>query len=122
MGRMIRITRRSFSLLLVVHGVSYPFLAAALILATSGTARADATTGGMLAAQLCAGCHAVRPGQASPKPDAPPFAAIAAKGTYNIFTLRSFLRTPHWTSSNLSLRPEDNEAIASYVMSLRPRR
>jgi mono/diheme cytochrome c family protein len=91
-------------------------------LAVGGVAQADTSKGEMLAAQLCAGCHAIRPGQNSPKPDAPPFTSIAAKDTYNIFTLRSFLRTPHWTSANLSLRLDDNEAIASYVMSLRPRR
>jgi mono/diheme cytochrome c family protein len=96
-----------------------PFAIAATIAFVAGGARADTAKGEMLAAQICAPCHAIRPGQPSPKPDAPPFAAIAAKGSYNIFTLRSFLRTPHWTSANLSLRTEDNEAIASYVISLK---
>ena len=95
-------------------------LAAIVALTASGRACADAAKGKMLAAQICAGCHAVKPGQASPKADAAPFAAIAAKDSYNIFTLRSFLRTPHWTSADLSLKPDDNEAIASYIMSLRP--
>ena len=94
---------------------------AATIAVTAGGARADTTKGEMLAAQICAPCHAIKPGQPSPKPDAAPFAEIAAKASYNIFTLRSFLRTPHWTSVNLSLKPDDNEAIASYVMSLKPR-
>jgi mono/diheme cytochrome c family protein len=97
-------------------------LATTIALVASSGAQADNSKGAMLAAHLCAGCHAVRPGQASPKPDAPPFPTIAAKDSYNIFTLRSFLRTPHWTSANLSLRPDDNEAIASYIMSLQPRR
>ena len=94
----------------------------AVVLAASGEAQADAAKGGMLAAQLCARCHAVRPGQNSPDPKATPFPAVAAKTTYNIFTLRSFLRTPHWTSANFSLKPEDNEDIASYIMSMQPRR
>jgi len=94
---------------------------AATIAVTAGGAQADTTKGEMLAAQICAPCHAISPGQRSPKSDAPPFAEIAAKATYNIFTLRSFLRTPHWTSANLSLRTEDNEAITSYVMSLKPK-
>jgi len=95
---------------------------AAIVLAAVDSAQADATKGAMLSAQICSGCHAVRPGQASSKADAPPFAGIATKPSFNIFTLRSFLRTPHWTSSNLSLKDEDNEAIASYIMSLAPRR
>jgi mono/diheme cytochrome c family protein len=97
-------------------------LAAAMAITASNGARADATKGEMLAVQLCAGCHAIKPGQNSPKPDAAPFATIVAKDSYNIFTLQSFLRTPHWTSANLSLKPDDNEAIASYIMSLRPAR
>ena len=97
-------------------------LTTAIALTATGNAQADTTKGQMLAAQLCAGCHAIKPGQSSPKPDAPPFAGITAKDSYNIFTLRSFLRTPHWTSSNLSLKPDDNEAIASFIMSLQPRR
>jgi len=95
---------------------------AAIVVAAIDSARADSAKGAMLSAQICSGCHAVRPGQASPKADAPPFASIAAKPSFNIFTLRSFLRTPHWTASNLSLKEDDNEAIASYIMSLAPRR
>ena len=97
-------------------------LAMATAIAWSSAARADAAQGAMLAAQLCSGCHAIRPGQTSAKADAPPFTAIAAKPYYNIFTLRSFLRTPHWTSANLSLKEDDNEAITSYIMGLQPRR
>ena len=94
----------------------------AAAVAAGSVAQADTSKGEMLAAQLCAGCHAIRPGQNSPNPKATPFAAVAANPSYNIFSLRSFLRTPHWTSTNLSLKPDDNEAIASYIMSLQPRR
>ena len=99
-----------------------PAVCAAIVFAVMGDAQADATRGGMLAAQICAGCHAIRPGQPSPKPDAPPFATIAVKPDVNIFTLRSFLLRPHWTSANLSLKEDDTEAIASYIMRLNPKR
>jgi mono/diheme cytochrome c family protein len=102
--------------------VRLALLTIAVAVSASSSTRADMTKGQMLAAQLCAGCHAIRPGQMSPKPDAPPFASIVAKDSYNIFSLRSFLRTPHWTSANLSLKPDDNEAIASYIMTLQPKR
>ena len=98
------------------------FAAAPLALAMNANARTDAAKGVMLAAQICAKCHAIRAGQASLNPAAPPFAAIAAKPTFNIFTLRSFLSTPHWTSNNLNLNQDDREDIAAYVLSLQPRR
>ncbi|HWB48685.1 MAG TPA: hypothetical protein VG651_06215 [Stellaceae bacterium] len=91
-------------------------------IAASAAARTDATKGAMLAAQICAKCHAIKPGQPSPTPDAPPFTAIAAKPTFNIFTLRSFLSRPHWVSANLALPEAANEDIASYILSLRPKR
>ncbi|HEY7244715.1 MAG TPA: hypothetical protein VH678_12640 [Xanthobacteraceae bacterium] len=95
---------------------------AAMTIATTASARTDASKGAMLAAQICAKCHAIRPGQTSPTPEAPPFIAIAAKPNFNIFTLRSFLGRPHWTSTNLVLPEDDSEDIAAYILSLQPRR
>ena len=102
--------------------VRWVVVVAALTIATTASARTDATKGGMLAAQICAKCHAIRPGQTSPTPEAPPFITIAAKPNFNIFTLRSFLSRPHWTSANLALPEGDNEDIAAYILSLQPRR
>jgi len=100
-----------------------PVISAAVVIATIGGAHADPATGAMLSAQICARCHAVRPGlTSSPQADAPPFATIAAKPEMNIFTLMSYLRTPHWTSANLSLRAPDIEAVSSYIMSLQPKK
>jgi mono/diheme cytochrome c family protein len=93
-----------------------------MTIATTASARTDVGQGAMLAAQICARCHAIRPGQPSPTPEAPPFIAIAAKPNFNIFTLRSFLSRPHWTSTNLILPEDDSEDIAAYILSLRPRR
>jgi mono/diheme cytochrome c family protein len=99
-----------------------PAITAAIAIAAIGDAQADSPVGASLSAQICAGCHATRPGQPSPKADAPPFASIAAKPSMNIFTLMSYLRTPHWTSTNLSLRADHIEAISGYIMSLQPKR
>ena len=99
-----------------------PAITAAIVVATAGGAHADTATGAMLSAQICARCHAVRSGQLSPQANAPPFATIAAKPEMNIFTLMSYLRTPHWTSANLSLRAEDIEAVSGYIMSLQPKK
>ena len=82
------------------------------------SASADLSVGAQLAMQLCADCHAIKAGQVSPKSDAPSFAKIANEPQMNIFALRPYLRTPHWTSSKLSLRPQDIDALAVYIMSL----
>ena len=100
-----------------------PAIAIAIAIATVGSAHADPARGAMITAQICARCHAVRPGlTSSPQADAPPFATIAAKPEMNIFTLMSYLRTPHWTSANLSLKADDIEAVSSYIMSLQPKK
>ena len=96
-----------------------PLIAALIVVAAAGTARADASKGSMLAAQLCATCHAVQPGQASPKAGAPPFPSVAANPSITIFSLRAFLRTPHWTMPNIMLKPDDIDDIASYIVSLK---
>jgi mono/diheme cytochrome c family protein len=102
--------------------VRWGVVVVAMTIATTASARTDASKGSMLAAQICAKCHAIRPGQTSPTPEAPPFIAIAAKPNFNIFTLRSFLSRPHWTSTNLTLPEDDSEDIAAYILSLQPRR
>jgi mono/diheme cytochrome c family protein len=94
-----------------------PFAALIAFAVCAGSARGDVTSGGQIAFQLCSRCHAIKPGQTSPNPKAPTFSEIANKPQMNIFALRPYLRTPHWTSANLSLRPEDIDSIASYIMS-----
>jgi mono/diheme cytochrome c family protein len=99
-----------------------PFVAALIAIAAAGTARADASKGAMLSAQLCAACHAAKPGAPSPKAGAPPFPSVAADPATTIFSLRAFLRTPHWTGPNVMLKPDDIDDIASYIVSLKPKR
>ena len=64
----------------VIRPVAPLALALALV-APAAPARAagDPAAGGVLARQLCAGCHAVEPGAASPIAEAPPFTSFAAK-------------------------------------------
>ena len=96
-------------------------MARPLVCGQGGAARADATKGAMLSAQLCAPCHAAKPGEGSPKAGAPPFPSVAAEPATTIFSLRAFLRTPHWTGSNVMLKPDDIDDIASYIVSLKPK-
>ncbi len=95
------------------------------LIATSGAsgARADAPRGERFAAQWCSVCHAVTPGQASPRPGAPRFADIAANPSTTDASLRGFLdSTPHMAMPKLKLTPRDQDDVIAYILSLRPAR
>lgn len=94
----------------------------ACALASGAAARADAVRGQELSEQLCSGCHAVRPGQASPVAAAPTFLRSAADASITESSLRVFLRTPHWTMPNIILKPDDTDDIVEYILSLKPKR
>lgn len=58
---------------------------------------------------------------------APDFREIAARPSTTLKSLRLFLQTTHWdkksfpmTMPGLSLSPEQIEAVACYIVSLRP--
>lgn len=96
------------------------------LLAASGAsdARADALGGGArFAAQWCSVCHAVKPGQASPRPGIPRFADVAADPSTTDASLRRFLdSTPHMAMLKLKLTPRDQDDVIAYILSLRPAR
>ncbi|HML09999.1 MAG TPA: cytochrome c [Stellaceae bacterium] len=96
-------------------------VAALLLLANANSARADIGRGKELSEQLCAQCHAVVPGQASPNPKAPTFERSAADPTITVYSLRAFLRTPHATMPNIIVKPDDVDDIAEYLLSLKPK-
>jgi mono/diheme cytochrome c family protein len=92
-----------------------------IALATAGNARADVSNGAVLSEQLCSQCHAVKPGQSSPRSAAPTFPSVAADPSITELSLRAFLRTPHWTMPNIIVKPDDMDDIASYIVSLKPK-
>jgi mono/diheme cytochrome c family protein len=108
----------------VVISMTSRFSAAALLALVSGTgsANADLLRGKQLSVELCSQCHAVIPGKLSPNPKAPTFARSAADPSITRYSLRAFLRTPHWTMPNLIVRPEDMDDIVDYLLSLAPKR
>ena len=84
-------------------------LAGVLLITLAGerSANANQSRGRILAEQQCSHCHAVKPGERSPDPDAPRFADVAAEPSITEYMLRVFLRTPHQTMPNLVIKPDD---------------
>jgi mono/diheme cytochrome c family protein len=77
--------------------------------------------GARLAAEQCAECHIVREGQPpSFYSVAPSFMSIAARSGMNKRALRVTLRTPHRTMPNIVLDDRQLDALAAYVLSLKP--
>lgn len=101
------------------------FVLSAWVLA-SPTAHAqssgDVTRGGVIASQLCAECHAVILGAASPRPESPSFERIAATPGMTGLAIKVWLQTPHPTMPNLMLPAADREDVAAYITSLKPAR
>jgi mono/diheme cytochrome c family protein len=84
-------------------------------------ASADARKGEAFVQQWCAVCHAVRQGQASPRPGAPRFSDIAADPSTTDASLRGFLNTtPHMAMPKLKLTARDQDEVIAYILSLRP--
>ena len=97
-------------------------MAAILLLAGPGTAKADAVRGHGLAEQWCSQCHGIRPSEPSANSDAPTFSAIAAEPSATPYALRTFLRVPHPTMPNFILKPDDIDDIVAHITSLKPQK
>lgn len=98
---------------------SFGWVAALAVFASATTALAAPPAGENLAERVCSQCHAVKPGQASKNPDAPPFAELASQPSITEYSLRVFLRTPHEKMPNFMLKPDEMDEITSYILSLK---
>lgn len=80
-----------------------------------------AAEGKRLADALCSSCHAVAPGELSPNPQSPTFPHIANMSGLSEDTLADFLRDSHNFPErmNFEVVPEDAEALAAYMITLR---
>jgi mono/diheme cytochrome c family protein len=69
----------------------------------------------------CAGCHAIRPLELSPNPDAPSFTDIANRQGLTAQTLSAFLRDAHNYPEvmDFDLDPTRADALAAYILTLR---
>lgn len=73
------------------------------------------------AAARCAGCHAIRPGQGSPNPEAPPFQAVANQPGLTGATLQQFLRDSHNypAAMNFEIDRAATGDLANYIVTLK---
>ena len=95
-------------------------LAPALFAASSFAQTASETaTGRQLAIRMCADCHRVTAQQAAPRGTAPSFAAIANLTSTTQMALHAFLSTPHANMPNLVLKPQEQNEVIAYILSLR---
>ncbi len=82
-----------------------------------GARGADADAGRRLAQLRCAACHIVDRSQRNEIADAPPFAVIGRKFSFNSDSLVVALMGPH-AKMNFSLSGRDADDIAAYIVAL----
>lgn len=81
----------------------------------------DAKAGEAFARKVCAECHATGANEeASPNPDAPPFASVAATPGMNGRALAVWLQSSHPTMPNIILELKDRDDVIAYITSLKP--
>jgi mono/diheme cytochrome c family protein len=81
---------------------------------------AGSTSEGLrLAEAWCAPCHAVEPHMAGMSNQARSFDAIAKQHGTTALSLKVFLKTSHQNMPNLVIAPEQADAIANYILSLK---
>ena len=93
--------------------------AAAISFAATGASAASATRGKTLVQHECASCHAAEPGEQSPNPKAPTFAAVANEPSATPYSLHVFLQTTHTTMPNFVIQSDDIDDIVAYIGSLK---
>lgn len=85
-------------------------------LALGGPAKA----GFELSEALCAGCHAIKPGELSPNPMSPTFEMIANVPGLTLDTLSDYLKDSHNypETMNFEVAQEDSDVLAAYMITL----
>lgn len=68
---------------------------------------------------VCAACHAVTPGAASPNPAAPRFETIARMPGMNTMALNVWLHSAHPTMPNIAVTPAEAEDLSAYLQTLK---
>jgi mono/diheme cytochrome c family protein len=79
----------------------------------------NASQGHRLAEAWCAPCHAIEPQMAGMFDPAPSFEAIANRHGTTALSLKVFLKTNHQNMPNLVIAPDQADALANYILSLR---
>jgi mono/diheme cytochrome c family protein len=111
--------RRLFVQTLIVSGAA-AFSILGMLTAAKAQDVGDVQRGLEIAADICAACHAVRPGAPrSPVVTAPTFDEIAHTSGMTSIALTVWLTAhSHPTMPNLILRPQQVRDVSAYILSL----
>ena len=98
-------------------------IAALFLIAVNDAAVAQngASEGRRLAEAWCTACHAVEPRARATAGQAASFAAIANRHGTTELSLKVFLKTSHRNMPNLIVAPDQADALADYILSLKSR-
>jgi cytochrome c len=78
-----------------------------------------ASDGRRLAEAWCKSCHAIEPHMAGTLGQAPSFEAIANRHGTTALSLKVFLSTSHQNMPDLVITPDQADALANYILSLK---
>jgi cytochrome c len=115
---MLRSARIHITPAMIVAVAAF-FLARVPVAGGAELAAASASEGRRLAEALCETCHAIGPHMAGISNQAPSFEAIANRHGTTALSLKVFLKTSHENMPNLVIAPDQADALASYILSLK---
>ncbi|WP_027551251.1 cytochrome c [Bradyrhizobium sp. Cp5.3] len=115
---MSRSTRFAISLAILI-ALAALFLVRVYDANGSKLAAGSASEGYRLAEAWCKPCHAIEPHMAGMSDQAPGFAAIANRHGTTALSLKVFLKTSHQNMPNLVIAPDQADALANYILSLK---
>jgi cytochrome c len=115
---MVRRTRIHISLVILIALAAF-FLLRTHVADGANLATAGVSEGHRLAEAWCETCHAIEPHMAGMFDQAPSFDAIANRSGTTALSLKVFLKTSHANMPNLVIAPNQADALASYILSLK---
>jgi mono/diheme cytochrome c family protein len=113
---MARSTRIHIGLVILVAVIAFFLIR---LHNAAGANPASASEGHRLAEAWCKPCHAVEPHTAALLDQAPSFEAIANRHGTTALSLKVFLKTNHEKMPNLVVAPDQADALANYILSLK---
>ena len=104
----------------VLQAEAGPVPAVAAVPAVPAALSGPAKAGYELSEALCAGCHAIKPGELSPNPMSPTFEMIANSAGLTLDTLSDYLKDSHNypETMNFEVAQEDSDVLAAYMITL----
>ncbi len=115
---MLRSTRIQISLVILIALAAF-FLMRVHNAGGAKLAAHNASEGHRLAEALCTPCHAIEPHVAGIWDQPPSFETIANRHGTTGLSLKVFLKTSHQNMPNLVIEPEQANALAIYILSLK---